>query len=77
MHCLQLYRYGQDGPSQLRPASGGQLVVPSGVFRGTIGPWPPFGQIFSTIGKIGKHGLPHCASISDQQKFAPPPLLKS
>ena len=47
----------------------------SGVFRGAIGPWPPFGQknFFFTIGKIWKTWFgPLCVSTSGQRKFLAP-----
>ena len=51
----------------------------SGVFKGTIGPWPPWPKKkfrhSKTIGKLGL-GSPPCVRISGQRKFAPP-LMKS
>ena len=43
---------------------------PNGVFRGAIGPWPPFGakNVFLTYKKLGKLGMaPLCESTSGQR----------
>ena len=64
-----------DGSNCIQTAWPFCMVLPSGVFRGAIGPWPPLATFFSSYEKIGKHGLAHfCVSTSGQRKFGSSPL---